>query len=301
LRGYVPWLAPGRLADFDRDVAGIAAQPFLLRARVGGRARRHVPGFMLVHADESVQVVKVKPASRLAAPRTREALAWPGRLFQARGWGHEVWSGADPVLLANLRFLAGAVRRPVGRQALLAAQQHIDALISTLLAAWGQPAETAALQQQLDDIHAVARAAASALTGTADPPAAATAVLAELGTEPGSDAAASTAGGPRRQLAPVTAFGVTVADIMLHGRGDDPDPVIAGWLAGNTASRRNTSSPADVLIHWDRASPPCRPPWPGRWRPGWMPSISSATAPSPARPASPTPPAPGSALRPCRR
>ena len=135
---------------------------------------------------------------------------------------------------------------------MLAAQQHTDALISALLASRGQPAETAALQQQLDDIHAVARAAASALTGTADPPAAATAVLAELGTEPGSDAAASTAGGPRRQLAPVTAFGVTVADIMLHGRGD---PVIAGWLAGNTASRRNTSSPADVLIHWDRASP----------------------------------------------
>ena len=42
---------------------------------------------------------------------------------------------------------------------------------------------------------------------------------------------------------------------MLHGRPDDPDPVIAGWLAGNTASRRNTTSPADVLTHWDRASP----------------------------------------------
>jgi hypothetical protein len=42
---------------------------------------------------------------------------------------------------------------------------------------------------------------------------------------------------------------------MLHGRHDDPDPVIAAWLADNTASRRNTSSPADVLIHWDQASP----------------------------------------------
>jgi hypothetical protein len=95
------------LADFDRDVAAIAAQPFLLRARAGGRARRHVPDFLLVHADESVQVVNVKPAGRLADPQIAEALAWPGRLFQARGWGHEIWSGADPVLLANLRFLAG--------------------------------------------------------------------------------------------------------------------------------------------------------------------------------------------------
>ena len=43
---------------------------------------------------------------------------------------------------------------------------------------------------------------------------------------------------------------------MLHRPAPDhPDPIIAGWLAGNTASRRNTTSPADVLTHWDRASP----------------------------------------------
>jgi hypothetical protein len=99
------------LADFDRRVVAIAAQPFLLKALVSGRARRHVPDFLLVHADRSVHVVNVKPAERLADPRIAEALAWPGRLFQANGWEHEVWSGADPVLLANLRFLAG-YRRP---------------------------------------------------------------------------------------------------------------------------------------------------------------------------------------------
>jgi hypothetical protein len=93
----------------------------------------------------------------------------------------------------------------------------------------------------------------------AAPTAAATAVLAELGAGPGPGAAASAlarpAAGPRRQLAPLTAFGVTIADIMLHDRHHDPDPVIAAWLAGNTASRRNTTSPADVLAHWDQASP----------------------------------------------
>jgi hypothetical protein len=26
---------------------------------------------------------------------------------QADGWEHEIWTEADPVLLANLRFLAG--------------------------------------------------------------------------------------------------------------------------------------------------------------------------------------------------
>ena len=99
------------LADFDRDVVAIAAQPFLVRARVGGRARRHVPDFLLVHADRSVRVVNVKPAGRLADPEVAEALAWPGELFGQRGWEHEIWSGADPLFLRNLRFLAG-YRRP---------------------------------------------------------------------------------------------------------------------------------------------------------------------------------------------
>jgi hypothetical protein len=99
------------LADFDRHVVAVAAQPFLLQARVGGQARRHVPDFLLVHADKSVRVVNVKPAERLADPRIAEALAWPGRLFQAHGREHEIWSGAGPALLANLRFLAGC-RRP---------------------------------------------------------------------------------------------------------------------------------------------------------------------------------------------
>lgn len=95
------------LADFDRDVTAIAAQPFLLQARVAGAARRHVPDFLLVHADRSVRVVNVKPAGKLAEPRIAEALAWPGLLIESHGWQYEIWSGADPVLLANLRFLAG--------------------------------------------------------------------------------------------------------------------------------------------------------------------------------------------------
>jgi hypothetical protein len=36
-----------------------------LQARVGGHARRHVPDFLLVHADNPVHVVNVKPAERL--------------------------------------------------------------------------------------------------------------------------------------------------------------------------------------------------------------------------------------------
>lgn len=70
-----------------------------------------MPDFLLAHADKSVRVVNVKPAGKLAEPRTAEALAWPGRLIEGHGWHYEIWSGADPVLLANLRFPAG-YRRP---------------------------------------------------------------------------------------------------------------------------------------------------------------------------------------------
>jgi hypothetical protein len=99
------------LADFDPGVTAIAAQPFLLRAQAGGRLRRHVPDFLLVRADHTVQVVNVKTAARLADPAVAVALAWPGPLFEARGWDHEIWTGAAPVLLtpglaATLRHAA---------------------------------------------------------------------------------------------------------------------------------------------------------------------------------------------------
>jgi hypothetical protein len=91
------------LADFDPSVVGIAAQPFL----VSDGDRRHVPDFLLSCVAGSVVIVNVKPAERMADERAAEALAWVGGVFCERGWEHEVWSGADAQLLANVRFLAG--------------------------------------------------------------------------------------------------------------------------------------------------------------------------------------------------
>jgi hypothetical protein len=99
------------LADFDPQVEQIYAQPFRLAARVGGRARHHVPDFLLVLAAGTTRLVNVKPAGRLQDPQVAEALAWPGTLAGRRGWEYEVWSGADAIVLENVRFLAG-YRRP---------------------------------------------------------------------------------------------------------------------------------------------------------------------------------------------
>lgn len=97
------------LADFDREVVGIAAQPFLVRED----GRRHIPDFLLSRADGSVLVVNVKPADGVHTTRVASVLAWVNRVFATRGWEHEVWSGADPQLLANVRFLAGYKRTAV--------------------------------------------------------------------------------------------------------------------------------------------------------------------------------------------
>jgi len=131
------------LADFDPRVTAIAAQPFLVTAPADGRVRRHVPDFLLVHGDGAVCVVNVKPADRLAIPKVAGALAWAGEVFAGRGWRHEIWSGAPPALLANVRFLAG-YRHGDRVNAALAAEitrQAPDGVrVGELEAAWPAPA-----------------------------------------------------------------------------------------------------------------------------------------------------------------
>lgn len=104
-------LARMLLADFDPDVVGIYAQPLRLVATVDGRPRAHVPDFLLVSRSGLARICNVKPAHRLTQPKVAEALGWPAKVFADHGWLCEVWTGADRVLLDNVRFLA-AYRRP---------------------------------------------------------------------------------------------------------------------------------------------------------------------------------------------
>lgn len=99
------------LADFDFRVCGIAAQPFQMVERTKSKLHRHVPDLLLLHADYTVTVVDVKPVHRLEDPVVSEVFDWAGELVRLRGWRFEVWSQADPVVLDNVRFLAG-YRRP---------------------------------------------------------------------------------------------------------------------------------------------------------------------------------------------
>lgn len=99
------------LADFDPNVSVVWAQPCRLVATVDGAERSHVPDFLLASYSGEATVVNVKPAARLRQATVAAALAWPRALITGHGWGYEVWSGCNAVLLENVRFLAG-YRRP---------------------------------------------------------------------------------------------------------------------------------------------------------------------------------------------
>ncbi len=111
-RSHVPYesrleLARLLLADFDRKTVAIVSQPFLLEAIVDRKTRRHVPDYFLVDSHGLATVVNVKPPHRLSDPAVAEALGWANSILEGRGWRTEIWTGADEVLLANVRFLAG--------------------------------------------------------------------------------------------------------------------------------------------------------------------------------------------------
>lgn len=138
------------LADFDPQVTTIAAQPFFLSASMGGKDRSHVPDFLLVGDDGLVTVVNVKPASRLEDPKVAEALGWAEEVFTERGWRHEIWTGAEPAVLANVVFLA-AYRNPC----------RVDArLVAEVVAALKAPTRLAEIERTWPSSPGDARAAA---------------------------------------------------------------------------------------------------------------------------------------------
>lgn len=114
LVGYESLLERDRLwlADFDPAVSWVSSQPFWVSGRDGPVLRRHVPDFLL-QTTAGFVVVDVKPAELVNDPDVAAVMAWTGRLCEAKGWRYEVWSGADPVLLRNIRFLATARRQGV--------------------------------------------------------------------------------------------------------------------------------------------------------------------------------------------
>jgi hypothetical protein len=112
------------LADFDPDVVRVVSQPAQFIAHLDGKTHRHVPDFLLGSRDGTFRIVDVKAPQFLGEQRVRVQHAWTARLCREKGWLYEVWSGGDPVVLANIRFIA------IGRRQALIDPDYVNNVAS---------------------------------------------------------------------------------------------------------------------------------------------------------------------------
>src|SRR6266498_2369297 len=93
--------------DFDPTVVGIASQPFWLSwASAEGRVRSHVPDYFARRADGSAVVVDCRPVERRPV-RDLAKFEATRRACELVGWEYRLVGASDPVVTANLRWLAG--------------------------------------------------------------------------------------------------------------------------------------------------------------------------------------------------
>ncbi len=106
--GFESWLERDHvmLADFDPEVVGLASQPFWLTLSCGGRTRRHAPDFFARLADGTGVVVDVRAEERIKG-EDAEVFAATAAACKAVGWDYRRVGTVDPVLAANVRWLAG--------------------------------------------------------------------------------------------------------------------------------------------------------------------------------------------------
>jgi hypothetical protein len=103
-------LARVLMADFDKSVNHIVAQPFMMQTELRGKTRRPIPDYLLL-TDDGPVVVDVKPADLLDDPAVAETFEWVRALVESLGWSFEAASEQPRVTMQNVRFLAG-YRRP---------------------------------------------------------------------------------------------------------------------------------------------------------------------------------------------
>jgi hypothetical protein len=106
--GYESWLERDRLMSLDADpeVVAAASQPFWLCWDGGGRALRHAPDFFARRRDGTALVLDVRADDRVGADDAVKFAA-TARACEAVGWRYRRVGTLEPVLAANLRWLAG--------------------------------------------------------------------------------------------------------------------------------------------------------------------------------------------------
>ncbi|MFJ9364434.1 TnsA-like heteromeric transposase endonuclease subunit [Nocardia sp. NPDC101769] len=135
--GYESWLERDHLRalDFDREVVGVASQPFWLRWEGSrGRQRRHAPDYFARLADGTGVVIDVRADDRIE-DTDLEAFAVTAEACALLGWEFRRVGEIDAVWNANVRWLA-RYRHPrcTGRAEVAARLREVFAEPAPLLA-----------------------------------------------------------------------------------------------------------------------------------------------------------------------
>ena len=95
------------LLDFDRDVCGLASQPFTLTWRDPAGKVSHTPDYFARMSDGSGVVVDVRPADRVKPADAAKFAMTASACAAVAGWSFRLVHEPDPVLAANVRWLSG--------------------------------------------------------------------------------------------------------------------------------------------------------------------------------------------------
>ena len=77
------------MADIDQSVKFIVAQPFLIRSKVQGVVRRHIPDYLLL-TDADPVLVDVKPHELVSSTEVAETFEWVHNVIESLGWRFEI-------------------------------------------------------------------------------------------------------------------------------------------------------------------------------------------------------------------
>lgn len=134
--GFESWLERDHvmLLDLDPTVVGIASQPFWLGWRgEGGSWIRHVPDYFARRQDGSAVVVDCRPVER-RAPRDVAKFEATAAACGELGWDYRLVGGLEPVMVGNVRWLAGYRHPRHALPGLAAALREVFAMPTPLLA-----------------------------------------------------------------------------------------------------------------------------------------------------------------------
>ncbi len=106
--GHESWLERdwAMMLDFDPQVVAFSSQPFWLSWAEPGKARRHAPDYFARLAGGTGVVVDVCADDQIPA-RDAEVFEMTARVCASVGWDYRRVGVVDPVLAANVRWLAG--------------------------------------------------------------------------------------------------------------------------------------------------------------------------------------------------